>query len=205
MPLLISLCPVPEGEVDVSGVWPAPACSPHGSGPQQTLAPVFGGEVGKRRGRNWGPVRADPTSALAHLCVLSLSLFQSGRQKPSVRGTPERTDCCSSVHLSTQLDNLSICPSSWSPALTAGNGWGWNERLIRDQVLPSALLSPLAILEVGWGGGWWGRHRKMEDAALGLRVLMGLFGRMRLTHGGVNKPTTRICAGLNVCVSPHRY
>lgn len=157
--------------------------------------------MGKRRGRNWGPVRADLTSALAHLCVLSLSLFQSGRQKPSVRGTPERTDCCSSVHLSTQLDNLSICPSSWSPALTAGNGWGWNERLIRGQVLPPPPFS----LGHPRGGLGRGRHRKMEDAALGLRVLMGLFGRTRLTHGGVNKPTTRICAGLNVCVSPHRY
>lgn len=30
----------------------------------------------------------------------------------------------------------------------------------------------------------------MEDTALGLRVLMGLFERTRLTHGGLeNKPT----------------
>lgn len=27
----------------------------------------------------------------------------------------------------------------------------------------------------------------MEDTALSLRVLMGLYGRMRLTHGGVRK------------------
>lgn len=121
---------------------------------------------GRRRGRNWGSERADPTSALAHLCVLSLSLFQSGRQKPSVRGTLERTDCCSSVHLPTQLDKLSICPSSWSPALNAGNGWGWHERLIRDQVLSP--FTPWPSSRCGGGTQEDGRCSPWPQGAHGL-------------------------------------
>lgn len=143
-------------------------------GPLRRSLQHLGVRWGRRRGRDGRPKRADPTSALAHLCVLSLSLFQSGRQKPSVRGTLERTDCRPSVHLPTQLDNLSI---QLEPSADCWERVGVAESVsgTRFSTLPLP-FSSLAILEVGGG--------TQEDGALGLRVLKGLFGGMRLTHGG---------------------
>lgn len=62
-----------------------------------------------------------------------------------VRGTLERTDCLSFVHLSVQQEPSSDC---WD--------WvGWSERLIRVQVLPSFPLGhPRGIQEDGRHSSW---------------------------------------------------
>lgn len=52
----------------------------------------------------------------------------------------------------------------------------------------------------------------MEDAALGLRMLTSLFGKMGLTYGRVSQQAhvcigtwVCTCAGLIMCVGPHRH
>lgn len=92
-------------------------------------------------GNEGDPVRAESASAPLFTSVLSLSFSVWEMESIGKRNVGEDR---------LLIIYVSICPSSGSPVLTAGNGWGWNERLIRDQVPP---IPPT----LGHPGG--GRHR----------------------------------------------
>lgn len=78
-----------------------PACSPHGAGPQQTLLPVFGGEVGKKEGEELEPRESrphfSPRSPLRSL-PFSVSVWETetiGKRSP---GEDRLLLICPSVH-----------------------------------------------------------------------------------------------------------
>lgn len=90
---------------------------------------------------------------------------------------------------------LSICPSSESPVLTAGNGWGRKQRLIRDQVLPT----PATFGHPGGGG-----HRQMEGTGALVLGAHGLIWEYETHSWRGWKMSLPVCpsihTGLNMCV-----
>lgn len=120
--------------------------------PAEPLSRVWEWERGGNRQQ--GPERADLTLDPLLTSVFSLSVFLSVRLSLSV--SVWETETIGKRNLGEDR-LLIICPSGRSLALTAGSGWGGNERLIRGWVHPTFPPPPpsLAI----WR---WGRHRKME-------------------------------------------
>lgn len=168
------LCPVLEGEVESPVSGQASACGPDGSESRaETLSRDWGWGEGEA-GVISGPVRAHPTSAPLLTSALYLSFSVSvwetetiGKRNP---GEDRLLIICPSVH-----------PAGAQFCLLGMGGGG-----MRGSSGPGSplLIPPASSLGHPRRGGG---YRKMEDTALSLRVLMGLYGRTRLTHGGVRK------------------